>query len=142
MDSFKFNKDYGEYYKYGKLSNGQSCLIVLSEHKDELEKYKTYTVGFAIANKKKHLRNWVNQESGFSIDSTQTGTAGFEGLIWAYKMLKQFEKEVYSDCNIVVQGADSRRFRIYEHFLKREGYIKTKSKRYGWCMRKEIRHDR
>lgn len=142
MDSFKFNIEYGEYYKYGKLSNGQSCLIVFSKHKDDLDKYMAYTVSFGIANKKKHLNNWLNQESGFSIDSRQTGTAGFEGLIWAYKMIKQFEKEVCCNCNIIVQGSDSRRFRIYEHFLKRDGYIKTKDPHYGWCMRKEIRHEK
>ena len=113
---------------------------MFSEHKDDFDKYKTYTVSFAIANKKKHLNNWLNGNTGFSIDSTQTGTAGFEGLIWAYKMLKQFEKEVCCICNIIVQDPDSRRFRIYEHFLKRDGYINTKYPHYGWCMRKEIRN--
>lgn len=130
------------YYKYGKLSNDQSCMICFIKYQRHKKSSKVasidYFVSFAIANKKKHLLNYMFSKEGYSICLKETGNAGFEGLIWAYKQIKEFEDVPYAPFNIIVMGEDTRRFRIYEHFLKREGYKKISHPIWGWCLRKTI----
>ena len=58
-------------------------------------------------------------------------------------MLLEFEKYIFlretEDTKIVVQGEDSRRFRLYERALSRYGYRKVKFQD-GWEMVKFIEH--
>lgn len=58
-------------------------------------------------------------------------------------MLLEFEKYIFlretEDTKIVVQGEDSRRFRLYERALSRLGYRKVKFQD-GWEMVKFIEH--
>lgn len=57
-------------------------------------------------------------------------------------MLLEFEKYIFlsetEDTKIVVQGEDSRRFRLYERALSRYGYRKVKFQD-GWEMVKFIK---
>lgn len=54
-----------------------------------------------------------------------TGKCGFEGLIWAKNGLTAFEEFIRKDYlkqRIVVSWLDSRRKRVYTHYLNKEGY--------------------
>lgn len=67
-----------------------------------------------------------------------TGRCGIEALVWCKNMLLEFEKEVpmekNKDTKICVEGADSKRFRMYEKALSRYGYRKIKMGWGRWCM--------
>ena len=134
---FKFDYKDGYWYDYTTLSNGQTAGMLLDKY--DTDKVVYYYVCFGIANKKKHLKRWLFQTEENNVDDNVTGKCGTEGLLWAFERLKFFgEMEVIQDkkreVRIVVQGSDSRRFRIYQHFLKRLGYTKRWEQEYGWCL--------
>lgn len=108
-----------KFYCYEKLSNGQTAYIGFNY--TDYFNYLGYNVVFAIADKKKHIKAWLNAEPN-DIDLNQTGRCGVEGLLWAKRKLKEFEEEVVSGRSypqrIELYGADSRRMKVYRHFLK------------------------
>ena len=85
----------------------------------------------------------VNQTKDDNLTLRATGRCGVEALFWARDMLLEFEKYIFlretEDTKIVVQGEDSRRFRLYERALSRYGYRKVKFQD-GWEMVKFIEH--
>jgi len=132
------------YIEYTKLSNGQTAMLVL----EELEKGKTlyYSVLFGIANKKKTLKNWLYSEGDGNFDIQCTGNSGTEGLLWAFRKLKEFIEEhehwkTWKSHNhkIIVQGSDQRRYRIYKHFLKRLGFVEELDPEWGWLLAKSFK---
>lgn len=134
----KYDSEYNYWYEYNKLPNGQSSIIVFTLHRDSYGKIEWH-VGYAIADKKKYLRAWLCCGERNIIEYKETGTCGFDGLILAYRKLQELEKSYCSTGEIiVVEASDSRRFRVYEHFLKRIGYKKEKHPKHGWVMTKTL----
>ena len=77
--------------EYTKLSNGQSAVICFDKnYRHEIGSGYDYAVAFAIANKKKVLRQWLNSDGYGDLDMTTTGKCGVEGLLWAFKMVREF----------------------------------------------------
>lgn len=135
MLKFNYKGDY--WYEYITLSNGQTAAIIFDRY--DTAKVVYYYVMFAIGSKRKHVDAWLFSQAANDLDCNTTGKCGIEGLIWAYTKLQEFENVSRIDNNskevrIIIQGSDSRRFRIYEHFLKRLGYIKRLEQKYGWCL--------
>ena len=57
-----------------------------------------------------------------------TGKCGVEGLIWAKNGLLEFEKFIKKEDlkqRIVVRWTDSKRKRVYKHYLEKEAYKLT-----------------
>ena len=139
--SFTWDKESGGYYKRHKLSNGQFCQIAF--YRWNGSRSTEYHVAFAVADKKKNLNGWFNQTKDDNLTLRATGRCGVEALFWARDMLLEFEKYIFlreiEDTKIVVQGEDSRRFRLYERALSRYGYRKVKFQD-GWEMVKFIEH--
>ncbi len=75
--------------KNTKLSNGQTAMIIFKVVSNTSKKLE-YSIIFAIANKKKYIIKWLNEESDV-LDSNKTGHCGVEGLIWAKKQMLYFE---------------------------------------------------
>ncbi|AXG97763.1 hypothetical protein [Clostridium botulinum] len=124
-----FIKTSDMYYKYTLLSNKQTAFIGFRDM--DYYNFKGFCVIFAIANKKKHIKKWLNEKAN-PIDCKCTGKSGLEGLIWAKKQVKEFEqliKEQYPMDNIRIEiaGADNRRFRIYKKAMKDYNYSKSES---------------
>lgn len=105
--------------EYTKLSNGQSAVICFDKnYRHEIGSGYDYAVAFAIANKKKVLRQWLNSDGYGDLDMTTTGKCGVEGLLWAFKMVREFiDKHMYESDRIIVYGSDARRQKVYKHFL-------------------------
>lgn len=130
--SIKFIKDddYSGYHVFGTLTNGQTIYIGFKD--SEYYNCISYFVLVAIANKKKHIRNWLNGEMN-PIDLKGTGKCGLEGLFWAKKMIKEFEvfiKEKYPNemVKIEIFWADQKRFRVYKRGLP--DYMYSQSGKY------------
>lgn len=142
FDDFTWDKESETYYRRHKLSNGQYCMIGFQRWRTDFQ--TIYYVVFCVADKKKHLNGYLNQTKDDRITLKSTGRCGLEALIWAYKMMQEFEEWIYIapswKVRIAVTGEDSRRFRMYERALSRRGWHKEFL--YGvWTMVKEIRHD-
>ena len=89
------------------------------------DKITEWNVAFAINNKRKHIKSWIKDEE--SMDCS-TGKCGVEGLIWAKNGLLEFEKFIKKEDlkqRIVVRWTDSKRKRVYKHYLEKEGYKLT-----------------
>lgn len=109
------------YYAQTKFSNNQTGIIFFT--KDRLKNCTEFTVAFGISNKKKYIKQWLLGKK--DMESYITGNCGIEGLVWAKNALLQFEEcisKIYRHSRIVVIASDSRRKRIYRHYLEREGY--------------------
>lgn len=128
MVNFETLKKYGYkyddgYYNTKKLSNGQTAAIFF--FKEKLKRCTEYSIAFAIANKKKHITQWVLGERDILSDK-ETGNCGLEGLIWAKKQLVEFEKFIKENKNgnvvISIYWTDNRRRNVYEKVLKKLGY--------------------
>lgn len=124
------------YIEYGKLSNGQTAMIVFDKYQRGLTYY--YYVLFGIADKKKTLRHWLMEDGCGDFDTLCTGKCGTEGLVWAFKKIEEFiyEREYWKNQKtyknkIVVLGSDTRRYRIYRHFLKRLGFKEESNPEFG-----------
>jgi len=129
------NQSYG-YFKMDKLSNGQTIAIYLFKY--ECKSYNEYSVFVAIANKKKHIKQLINEQRDI-LSNKETGRCGLEGLLWAKKQLLDFENSEFckNDDVIVIQWTDNRRRNVYEYGLKKYGY--TISNRYSHkCLSKKI----
>jgi len=127
MDEFeklKYDGDYRTYgyYKIHKLKNNQTIGIYFWKH--ELSKSNEYVILLAIANKKKHLRQLILGEKDILTDH-ETGKCGLEGLLWGKRQIVEFEK--YDYCNdgdfISIYWTDNRRRDVYEHGLKKLGFV-------------------
>ena len=84
-----------------------------------------WNVAFAINNKRKHIKSWIKGEE--TMDCS-TGKCGVEGLIWAKNGLLEFENFIKKEDlkqRIVVRWTDSKRKRVYKHYLEKEGYKLT-----------------
>lgn len=132
------------YIEYGKLSNGQTAMIVFDRYERGCTTY--YWVIFGIANKKKVLKRWLyEQEGSGNLGMECTGNCGAEGLIWAYHKIEEFINENWRwgsnkvhSYKIAVQGSDNRRYKIYKHFLKRLGFVEEIDPEWGRTLVKKI----
>jgi len=124
--SFQYNRDYQYYYEFLKMKNNQTAVIAFIKY--DYDRHTDYYVVFGIANKKKILQAWLDETGNGDIELQTTGKSGsVEGLIWAYKKIQEFANEFHSDKNIkerkiIVMASDSRRYRIYKHYLSRIGF--------------------
>lgn len=108
------------YYAKTKFSNGQTGIIVF--WKECLNEVIEWNVSFAINNKRKRIKAWLENEESMDI---ATGKCGLEGLIWAKNSLLAFEDFIKSDFfnqRIAISWSDNRRKRIYKRYLTKEGY--------------------
>lgn len=136
-----YDKEHMRWIEYKKLSNGQTAIIAFNKNwMHEIGNGNDYSVAFAIANKKKVLKQWIDGSGYGDLDMTTTGSCGVEGLLWAYEMIKYFiENRLYKDDRIIVFGSDARRFRIYQHFLTRRlGFEKICDPYWGICLAKTL----
>lgn len=138
---FDYDKEYGYYYKYHTLSSGQTCMIAFV--KFEYDRRIDYYVCFAIANKKKQLREWFHEEGSGNLDTETTGKCGMEGLIWAFQQVEKAISYFHSDRSskdrfLIVSGSTPRRYRIYKHFLKRLGFYEQNRQGEGIAMMRKI----
>ena len=127
--------DYLGYHIFGTLTNGQTIYIGFKD--SEYYNCVGYFVIAAIANKKKHIRNWLNGEMN-PIELKGTGKCGLEGLFWAKRMIKEFEifiKEKHPNelVKIEVFWADQRRFRVYKRGLPDYAYNQSRK-----CLYKKL----
>lgn len=139
---FTWDSESEGYYRRHRLSNGQFCQIAF--YREEYSRATEYYVTFAVADKKKHLNGWFNQSKDDRISCKCTGRCGIEALAWARNVILDFENWVYinknEDTKIVVEGADSRRFRLYQKALSQYGYNKVRTPD-GWAMVKFIHRE-
>ncbi|MBP1308968.1 hypothetical protein JOD82_001988 [Paenibacillus sp. 1182] len=131
------------YSAKGVLSNGQTICMFFVQHRtyQDLE----FSVILAIANKKKHIREWILGTRDVLSDKS-TGKCGLEGLIWGKTMLSAFEKNLKKEypngkdqgkVTIIIYPTDSRRKKVYTHGLKKNGY--AIANRWGSpCLYKKI----
>lgn len=143
LDDFTFDKESETYYRRHKLSNGQYCMIGFQRWQTDFQ--TIYYVVFCVADKKKHLNGYLNQTKDDRITLKSTGRCGLEALVWAYKMMREFEERVcvapLSPVRLAVIGEDRRRSHMYERALSRRGWHKEFL--YGmWTMVKEISHEK
>jgi len=129
------NDSYG-YYKTHKLSNNQTIGIYL--FRQENISNNEYYVLVLLANKKKYIKEFINEQRDILSDK-ETGKCGLEGLLWAKRQLIEFEESRYcKNGDIISIGwTDNRRRDIYKYGLKKYGYII--GNRYGRrCLYKKI----
>ena len=84
-----------------------------------------WNVVFAINNKRKRIKSWIKDEEAMDCS---TGKCGVEGLIWAKNGLLEFENFIKKEGlkqRIIVRWTDSKRKRVYKHYLEKEGYKLT-----------------
>ena len=107
------------YHVFGTLTNGQTIYIGFKD--SDYYSCKSYYIILAIANKKKHIRGWLDGKMN-PIDLKGTGKCGLEGLLWAKNAIKSFEifiKSIYPNETIKIEifWSDQRRFHIYKRGL-------------------------
>ena len=122
------------------LSNKQIAKMVC--YRDGFIQPYDFYIAFCVADKKKHIRAWLNQEEN-PLEAQATGKCGSEALLFAYHALQELEGVLKADymttTRIIVQGADQRRFRLYQKWLmKKIGYKKAFSRERGWYLYKTI----
>ena len=109
-----------------KFTNGQTGVLFLG--RENLNKTIEWDVRFAISNKRKRIKAWIEERE--DLDDT-TGTCGLEGIIWAKNGILEFErfiKEYYlkrDKCKkhrITISWTDNKRKKVYTRYLKRYGY--------------------
>lgn len=133
----KYSIEDGWYYEYGKLSDGKTAMITFGRNwRNEIGMGNDYCVAFAIANKKKIIKQYLHGDGHGDLDMTITGSGSTEGLLWAFNKVKEFiDTELKDKDRVIVYGSDSRRMRIYEHFLTRRlRFRKIKDPYWGWCL--------
>lgn len=127
IERLRFDGVFYGYFAKGTLSNGQTITIFFMEQRTS--RGIEYNVALLIANKKKHIREWIMGTRDVLSDKS-TGTCGLEGLLWAKRQLSSFEayiQERYPDntkrtITMVIYPSDTRRKRVYVHGLKKAGY--------------------
>lgn len=69
-----------------------------------------------------------------------TGKCGVEGLLWAFKMVREFiGTHMYENDRIIVYGSDARRQKVYRHFLTtRLGFEEILDPYWGRCLAKNL----
>lgn len=115
------------YFTKGTLSNGQAITIFFME--ERTSRGIEYNVALLIANKKKHIREWIMGTRDVLSDKS-TGKCGLEGLMWAKRRLAEFEVYIHDrfpdrtkrSITMVIYPSDTRRKRAYVHGLKKSGY--------------------
>ncbi len=136
---FTWDQESNGWYARHRLSNGQYCMIAFFQCYTSRAIY--YYVAFAVADKKKSLNGWFSENKNNNIECRMTGRCGVEALFWCRDRILEFEKFVHRDktynTKIVVQGADAKRFRLYEKGLSRYGYKKS-FMGGGWSMVKSL----
>jgi hypothetical protein len=134
------------YYNSHKLSNNQTINIYFLR----FENYKSneYSVVLAISNKRKHIKQWLLEERD-ALTNKETGNCGLEGLIWAKRQIKYFERFLYkrigyyenNGVTISVYWSDSKRRIVYEYALGKLGF-KLGMRYQKTCLYKQIVRDR
>lgn len=130
---FELNRDRDTYRSTHILSNGQICEIRFFYW--EYKNFDEFSIGFAVANKKKQLSKFFSEDSDARcIDLQSTGTCGIEALLWARQQIEEFEELIaiwYEEdgntrpIRITVHADDNRRFRVYRRGLQKLGYTET-----------------
>lgn len=122
----KFDNIFYGYYETSKLSNNQTISIFFLL--EEQARADEYNVVLAIANKKKHIKEWITGERDLFEEKT-TGRCGLEGLIWAKRKIIEFEEFIGNryrkgskETIITVQWTNNRRRNVYEKGLKKLDY--------------------
>ena len=136
-----YDRENTRWIEYKKLSSGYTAMIsFIKNYRYEIGNENDYVVVFAIAHKKKILRSWLDGISYGNLDLIITGNCGTEGMIWAFQMIKYFiENHLRYGDRLVVFGSDTRRQRIYKHFLvSRLGLKEIHDSYYGTCIIKTI----
>ena len=66
--------------------------------------------------------------------------SGVEGLLWAFKMVREFiGTHMYENDRIIVYGSDARRQKVYKHFLTtRLGFEEILDPYWGRCFAKNL----
>lgn len=129
----------GCFYGYSsttKLSNNQTATMIFYRHK--FTRGSMFYVAFAIANKRKQIKQWLDGSS--NLYNQSTGKCGLEGLLWAKSQLLEFEEFIRDrkeKCSIVICWTDNRRRDIYRHYLTRIGY-KMEFRYGGKCLVKAV----
>lgn len=101
--------------EYTKLSNGQSAVICFGKnYRHEIGSGYDYAVAFAIANKKKVLRQWLNSDGYGDLDMTTTGKCGVEGLLWAFHTGEDALQKTYKQTKINVDTIIKMWYLIYK----------------------------
>lgn len=123
-----FERDYdrGMFYTYHKLSNGQTAFMGFFECGWE-EHQNYFSVCLAIANKKKQIKKWLNEQKGSNITLQSTGKTGLESFFWARKTILEFENFILdyypkNEIRIYIEGEDRRRYKSYKSALEKYGY--------------------
>ena len=117
------------------VRNGQTGVLFLG--RENLNKTIEWDVRFAISNKRKRIKAWIEERE--DLDDT-TGTCGLEGLIWAKNGILEFEKFIkeyylkrdkckkhritisWTDNKRTISWTDNKRKKVYRRYLKRYGY--------------------
>ena len=143
-DCLYYDNEHSSYIEYATLSSKQTAVFVATEYHKELKKDIRFYISFGIANKKKQLREWLFGEH-VNLGSCTTGRCGLEGLIWAKRKLIELEKELLSvyqedqPVSIWVQWSDTRRKKVYQHYLQPLGYQIVIDPEWGMALTKNIK---
>lgn len=133
----KYSSKDNWYYEYGKLSDGKTTMIVFCKNwRNEIDAGRDWCVAFGIAKKKKIIKDYLRGDGHGDFDMMTTGNGSTDGLLWAFNKVKEFiETELEYGDRVIIYGSDSRRMRVYEHFLTRRlGFRKIKDQYWGWCL--------
>ena len=90
--SFTWNKESEGFYSRHKLSNGQYCMVGFFRF--HTKRATCYYVAFAVADKKKNLNGWFENNKNNNIEYKMTGRCGVEALLWCRDRLLEFEEFV------------------------------------------------
>ena len=122
--TFKTENNQSFYECKHKHKSGQTFYIKFMGWKDlwDIDPINYYNTIFHIYNKKKQ------KNIGANLELTQTGKCGLDGLIWAKKMIMEFEKFM-NETNyhnekvaVIVGWANNKRRKVYERYLTKVGY--------------------
>lgn len=128
---FEVCKDFADdiYYKMEKLQNGQIAGISFTHLKNK--RSDMFYTSFAVADKRKSVKNFLFDSDGKSVDLLVTGKCGIHSLFWAKEMIKNFEKALIEEdiyifskkkTFILVGAENSRRYKVYKRGLRDLSY--------------------
>lgn len=110
------------YFVRKKLRSGLTAYVSLYGELDPLDKRLYFNVSLVIAKKRKSL--WTTDY----FDNRTSGAGDLEGLVFAKQALIDFERSMAKGQKLgfIVVGSDSRRYRLYERYLPRMGFVKER----------------
>jgi hypothetical protein len=119
---FRYHEEERTTFATKKLKNGYLARIYFYRIEIPIDRFvdirSIYGVSLAIAKSKKDLNGWVYKNNKHKVnDIAQFKEFGISVLIWAKKMIYKFGKE-NSQCCVVVDGSNNKRYRVYKRGLK------------------------